>query len=301
MANQTRNKSTGKPMDRVDGRLKVTGGAKYFADQQVVGLTYASIVTSTIAKGSIKKLNAQKALAAPGVLSVISHLNAPPIPGFQDNIEAKKNNEDKVQELKIFKDNRIYSSGQPIAIVVADTLERAVYAASLVTVEYDKETSQTDLLSNIEKGVPPDEDADYTRGDAQAVDHAAFIVNETYTSPTEIHNPMELAGIIAMWEGEKLKVFVKTQGVKDHQKSLHETFKIPIEDIQVNSEFVGGAFGMSLRVWPHEIAAIVAAKQIKRPVKLVIGRNDMFTMVGYRPQAIQKMKTGSMAKYNYGI
>ena len=280
-------------MDRVDGRLKVTGGAKYFADHQLPGLTYGCLVCSTIAKGTIKKINSQKATAAPGVLGIVSYLNAPNIKGYQENVEAKKNGVDKSQELRIFKDNKIYSNGQPLAMIVADTLERAVYAASLVTVDYTKEASETDLSANIKKGVSPGDDADYTRGDPGAIAKAPIKFEADYTSPTEVHNPMELAGIIANWEGNKLVVYAKTQGVKDHQKSLAKTFGLPVENIQVNSEFVGGAFGMALRVWPHEIATIVAAKKFGKPVKLVLARDQMFTMVGYRPQAAQKIKLGA--------
>src|SRR5438094_8839094 len=142
------------PIDRVDGIAKVTGAAKYFAEFQIPGLTYGVLVTSTITKGRIKSLDTRAAERATGVLGIISHLNAPAVPGYQTG-----NNPSKPpiggQPYRIFNSDHIYFNGQPIAIVVADTLERAQYAASLVKAQYEKETHQTDLNSNLQQAVLP--------------------------------------------------------------------------------------------------------------------------------------------------
>lgn len=275
-------------MDRVDGRLKVTGAARYFADHQPEGMLYAALVCSSISSGRITAIDAAKALRAPGVADVVSHLNAPPVPGYQ--VE----NPNPKQGLKIFHDDRIYSNGQPVAIVVANTLERAVYAASLVKVTYAKETHETDMAASMDKAFQAKNMKDYLRGEADAWKKAPVNVEAEYNIPIEVHNPMELAGMIAHWETpDKLTVYAKTQGVKSVQQTLKTLFQLPENQITVHSQFVGGAFGMALRIWPMEIATILAAKKVRKPVKLVINRKEMFTLVGYRPAATQHIGIGA--------
>lgn len=275
-------------MDRVDGRLKVTGGARYFADHQLEGLLYAALVCSPISNGTIKSINATKALRAPGVTDVVSHLNAPRVPAYQESKPGEKDG------LKIFKDDRIYSNGQPVAIVVANTLERAVHAASLVEVLYNQETHYTDMNASMGKAFQNSRMKDYVRGEAGAWEKAAVTHTAQYTIPLEVHNPMELAGIIAHWTTpDTLTLYAKTQGVKSVQETIQELFKIPEQNITVHSQFVGGGFGMALRIWPLEVATILAAKKIRKPVKLVITRDQMFTLVGYRPNATQQLSIGA--------
>ncbi len=282
---------TGQSMDRVDGRLKVTGGAKYFADHHLPDLLYAALVCSPISNGTIRSINTTKALKAPGVADVVSHLNAPPVPGYKNDDPGAKDG------LKIFKDNRIYSNGQPVAVVLANTLERAVHAASLVEVQYNQETHYTDMNASIGKAFQNNRMKDYVRGEADAWKKAAVSVDATYTIPLEVHNPMELAGIIAHWDTpDTLVLYAKTQGVKNVQDTVKRLFQLPEQHITVHSRFVGGGFGMALRVWPMEVATILAAKKIRKPVKLVITREQMFTLVGYRPNAVQQLSLGATAE-----
>ena len=291
MESKTINKpSSTDGMSRVDGRLKVTGAAKYSAEYKVKDSTYGVMVGSAITKGSIKTLDTKQAERAPGVLAVITYLNCPNIPGYHlDNPPPKG-------PLKIFIDNKIYFNGQPIALVIADTFERALFAASLVKAEYDKEQHQTDMKSNISNGVAPHNSKDYVRGQEDAYKSAPIKIEQEYVLPTEVHNPMELHAIIAQWDADdKITVWDKTQGVKSTQRSIALAFKLPPENVQVNAPFVGGAFGAALRTWPHEIAAVIAAKVVKRPVKLVLSRADMFTSVGYRPYTWQKIGLGATA------
>ncbi|GGE64248.1 xanthine dehydrogenase YagR molybdenum-binding subunit [Pedobacter psychrotolerans] len=273
--------------DRVDGVFKVTGKAKYFAEYELPGLTYGVLVTSTITKGKITTLDTKAAEKAPGVISVLSHLNKPSAPGYE---------QDGGSPMKIFYTDKIFYNGQPIAMVVANTFERATYAASLVKATYAKEEFNT----NFDKAVADSKSKklqgqpDYKRGVENAYKTAEVKIEEKYHLPIETHNPMELHGIIADWRpNNQLTVYAKTQGVKATQGTIANVFKIPVENIQVNSEFVGGGFGMALRTWPVEIATVMASKHIGKPVKLVITRMQMFTMVGNRPAAIQTIGLGA--------
>ncbi|MDN5288640.1 MAG: xanthine dehydrogenase YagR molybdenum-binding subunit [Mucilaginibacter sp.] len=280
-------------MSRIDGRLKVTGAAKYSAEYTVEGLTYGVLVGSTITNGTITSMDTKAAEHAPGVLAVVTHLNAPKVPGFQPDPSKPA---PKKGPLKIFDDNKIVYNGQPIALVIADTYERALYGASLVKAQYNKEPHQTSLQESIGKGYPPHGDGLYKRGTEDAWKLAPFKVEQEYIVSTNTHNPMELHAIIARWDADdKLTVWDKTQGVKATQNDVARLFKIPVHNVQVNSKFVGGAFGSALRTWPHEVAAIVGAKVVKRPVKLVLSRADMFTSVGYRPYTWQKIAIGATA------
>ena len=273
--------------DRVDGVAKVTGKAKYFAEYQLPGLTYGVLVTSTISKGKITAIESKAAKNAPGVLAVLSHLNKPAVAGYEQTGGSP---------MKIFYTDQVFFNGQPIAMVVADTFERATYAATLVKVSYDKATFNTDFKKSVtdetvikKQGQPP-----YLRGIADAYKTAEVQVEQTYQMPIETHNPMELHGIIADWGiNDRLTVYAKSQGVKSAQATIANVFKIPQENIQVKSEFVGGGFGMGLRTWPIEIATIMASKHLNKPVKLVITRDQMFTMVGNRPAAYQKIGLGA--------
>lgn len=275
-------------LSRVDGRLKVTGAAKYSAEYNVKGVTYGVLVGSTITKGSIKSIDTKQAERAPGVLTVITYLNCPNIPGYHIENAPPKG------PLKIFLDNKIYFNGQPIALIIADTFEQALFASSLIKADYNKEQHQTDLKHNLDNGVSPNNSKDYVRGQEDAYKSAPIKIEQEYILPTEVHNPMELHAIIARWDADdKITVWDKTQGVKSTQRNIALAFKLPPENVQVTSPFVGGAFGAALRTWPHEIAAVVAAKVVKRPVKLVLGRADMFTSVGYRPYTWQKVGLGA--------
>ncbi|MDQ7948288.1 MAG: xanthine dehydrogenase family protein molybdopterin-binding subunit, partial [Pedobacter sp.] len=223
----------------------------------------------------------------PGVLAVISHLNKPSVAAYEQK---------EGSAFKIFYTDEIFFNGQPIAIVVADTFERATYAASLVKVGYQKAEFNTDFEKSVGnanarklQGQPP-----YIRGKADAYKTAEVKIEQVYTMPIETHNPMELHGMIADWRAnDQVQLYAKTQGVASTQMTISRTFNIPKENIKVNAEFVGGGFGMALKTWPLEIATVMASKQLKRPVKLVITRDQMFTMVGNRPAAHQKIGLGA--------
>lgn len=275
-------------LSRVDGRLKVTGKAKYSAEYNSKGMVYAVLAGSTITSGTIKSIDTKKAESAPGVISVITYLNAPKVPGYQDTPAGAKGT------LKIFYDEKIWFNGQPIAMVLADTFERAQFASGLIGVSYNNIPFETQLTKNLDKGVSPHNAKDYLRGQEEAYKTAAVKIEQEYLVPTNVHNPMELHAIIARWDGDdKVTVYDKTQGVLSTQRNIAQAFKLQPANVQVTSPFVGGAFGAALRTWPHEIAAVMAAKLVKKPVKLVLSRRDMFTSVGYRPHTWQKIGLGA--------
>lgn len=278
-------------INRVDGFAKVTGSATYSAEYKTDGVVYACLVGSTIAKGRIKSIDTKKAEWAPGVLAVISHLNVDKPTGYAK----EKDPHNFGQPLQVFKDDTVLYYDQPIAMVVADTFERMQYAASLIKAEYIKEEHITDLqkAKDKEKKVATDKGDDYHRGVHDNYKNAAIVLEEEYIIPTEVHNPMELANIIAKWDGNKPTVYTKSQGVEGTRRSIGGVFGIPPEDVSVNSEYLGGAFGMGLHTWPYEIAALIGSKKLNRPVKLVLHREQMFTNVGFRPYTIQKMGLGA--------
>jgi xanthine dehydrogenase YagR molybdenum-binding subunit len=285
-------------LDRVDGRVKVTGKATYSAEYAVPNLAHAVLVTSTIARGIIKGIDAGKAISAPGVLAVISHLNSPKVPGWA-NAGQPAERAPVGTSFRVFYDHFVYFDGQPVAMVVADTHERAVYAASLLKITYQSEKHRTHFEANAQQAIIPlnvqrnktSPFADYDRGEKV---RAEVHIEAEYTIPTQHHQPMEPHAIVVVWEAEdKLTVYDKNQGVKSAQGQLAQTFKIPRENVRVIAKYIGGAFGSGIRVWPHTIAAVLAAKHVGRPVKLVLGREQMFTSVGYRPYTVQKLAIGA--------
>ncbi|GAB3900972.1 xanthine dehydrogenase family protein molybdopterin-binding subunit [Larkinella knui] len=302
MANAHQNPAEPHPsLDRVDGRLKVTGAATYSAEYPFENLAHAVLITSTIAKGRIRTIDAKAAETAPGVLAVLSHMNSPGVPAY-GSVKLPAERAPVGTAFRVFYDEFIYFSGQPVAMVVANTPEQARHAASLVHVDYESEKHQTDFEANLSKAAvatsvqrnKTSPFQDYDRGNPDAIYTAEVKIEATYTIPTQHHQPLEPHAIIAVWEADdKLTVYDKNQGVKSAQGNLAQAFKLPRENVKVNSKFIGGAFGSGIRVWPHTVAAVLAAQKVNRPVKLVLGRELMFTSVGYRPFTVQKIAIGA--------
>ncbi|MFD2720897.1 xanthine dehydrogenase family protein molybdopterin-binding subunit [Hymenobacter monticola] len=284
--------ATGEPLNRVDGRQKVTGQARYAAEHAVPGHVHGVLVVSTIARGRIRRLDVVAAEQAPGVLRIVSHLNAPKAPGYL-RPETAKNPRVEGEEIKVFFDNQLHFSNQPVALAVAETLEQAQYAASLIRVEYEAALHQTDLTKSLAQNMAPKKEAEYSRGQPDAYKTAPVHIEQEYRTPLQVHNPMEMHAVVALWEGETLTVYTKTQGPKLAQQDLMRMFQLPAESVRVHSEFVGGAFGGSSRIWPPEVAAILAAKLVGRPVKLMNRREHEFNLVGYRPQSMQRIGLGA--------
>jgi xanthine dehydrogenase YagR molybdenum-binding subunit len=294
--------AVGDPLDRVDGKLKVTGAAKYAAEYTLPDMTYAVLVSSTIAKGKIQSIETRQAKKSPGVIEVITHQNAIRPPGYAADNEHPTEPSTSGRPLRVFYDNKVYFNGQPVAMVIADTFERATYAASLIKLQYDKEKHATDFEAHKDRAVlpaqakknPKSSMADYDRGVVDGYKNAAVMLEMEYEHPAEMHNPMELQAIIAHWEaGDRLTLYDKVQGTQPTQQNFAKEWKLPPENVKVIAKFVGGAFGNGLHNWPHETAAILGAKMVSRPVKLMLTREQMFFMVGYRPRTWQKIGIGA--------
>jgi len=282
----------GQPLRRVDGRQKVTGQARYTAEHAVPGCVHGVLVTSTIAAGRIAHLDTQAAAKVPGVLAIVSHLNSPKVPGYEN---PKPDERVEGQQLRVFFDDKIHYSNQPVALAIASSLEQAQYAASLVRVQYEQAASQTDITKNLAHSYTPKRSENYTRGEPQGYKTAPVQIAHEYQTPLQVHNPMEMHAAIAAWQGNQLTVWNKTQAPTLAQKDLMKLWALPKEAVQVHSPFVGGAFGSSSRIWPPEMAAILGAKVVGRPVKVVNAREQEFNMVGYRPRSVQRVALGAQA------
>lgn len=281
----------GQPLRRVDGRLKVTGQARYAAEHAVAGCVHGVLVTSTIAVGRIAHLDIAAAAQAPGVLAIVSHLNSPKVPGYEN-----PQPDERVvgQQLRVFFDDKIYFSNQPVALAIATTLEQAQHAAALVRVQYEQAAHQTAIEQNTPHSIKPKKSEDYTRGQPQAYQTAPVQVAHEYQTPLQVHNPLEMHAAIAEWQGNQLTVWNKTQAPTLAQKDLMQLWALPQESVQVHSPFVGGAFGGASRIWPPEMAAILGAKVVGRPVKVLNERGQEFNMVGYRPRSVQRVALGAL-------
>ncbi len=285
--------------ERVDGADKVTGKARYTAEHNLPNLAYAVFVTSTIAKGTIKKMDVDKALAMPGVLDVIYYANCPAVPGYNPNAAERPKNVAEWRGHKVLYDNKVRFFGQPIALIVADSLDNANAALRFVKAEYEIENFETNFEKARLDAANLKAPINYKRGTGNTKTVAANVDGE-YTIPIEVHNPMELQATIAYWEAEdKILLYDKTQGPKSTQGVVARTFGIPDKNVRVVAENVGGAFGSSLRSWSNVPAACIAAKKLNRPVKLVLTRPQMFSLIGYRPQSWQKVNIAADAEGNF--
>jgi xanthine dehydrogenase YagR molybdenum-binding subunit len=288
--------SIGAPMNRVDGRLKVTGSARYSAEMQIENAAHAVMVTSTIARGRITRMDTAAAEKAPGVIAVFTPANAPKLPhGPKPALEPPAG-----RVLSLMQDDLVHYNGQPIGLVVADTLEHAQAGAALVRTTYATQKAQLDMATappapTTGSGKPPaKEPVATTRGDlAAGLAGAAVRVEHTYTTPFETHNPMEPHATIAAWEGEHLTLYDASQGIFNERKIVAQTFGVPAENVRVVSYFIGGGFGSKGSTWSHVVLAAMAARAVGRPVKIALSRRQMFGPVGGRPRTVQHIALGA--------
>ena len=288
-------KSVGTPIDRIDAQKKVTGTATYAADTDVTKVAHAVIVTSAIGKGTIAGIELANARKSPGVLAVLSHLDAPRV------FAGKKGGGPGERILQLLQSDVIEYADQPIAVVVADTLERAQHAASSIAVRYATEATVASIEQALgsaftSKAIVHGE-SDSNRGNvATGLGAAKFKIEATYTTPNENHNPMEPHATIAVWHGDELTVYDATQGIFGVRNRMAEVFGIPKAKVRVIDQFVGGGFGCKGTPWSHVALAAMAAKVVNRPVKLVVTRPQMFSLVGHRPHTIQNIALGCDAE-----
>jgi xanthine dehydrogenase YagR molybdenum-binding subunit len=284
----------GKPLSRIDGRLKVTGGARYTADIALAGAAHAAIVHSTIASGRIVSIDTSAAERALGVLVVLTHHNMPRM-----NLVTWSHLRPQGQTYLPLQDDMIHYAGQPIALVVAATRDQAAHAGTLVRVEcelhsptvFDLRTADKDAVDPPQRMWPLSSSV----GDAdKAIADGAFKINRTYTMPDRHHNQMEPHATLAVWDDDgTLTLYDSTQMVVGTKKVASLVLGVPEEKINVVCEFLGGGFGGKAWSWPHTLLAALAAKVVNRPVHLQLTRAQMYAMVGHQAATVQVITLGA--------
>ena len=288
--------AVGRPISRVDGPAKVEGQAQFAAEVPVQGLTYATIVSSTIARGRLASLDVTAAQTAPGVVYVMTHENAP---RFQPPALIRTQPRAAgASDLPIMQDASIHWNGEPIAIVLAETQEQADYAASLVRATYEEEPASLvfdDEIANARHpesilGEPPTIEVG---GDVEAALRvAAVTVDRTYVTPRHNHCAIELHAATVVWDGDALTVHDATQMLGNTQWTLAQIFGLDERNVRILSPFVGGAFG-GKGLWSHQILAIAASRASDRPVRVVLSREGVFRLTGGRTTTEQRVALGA--------
>ena len=299
--------SVGRALDRVDGPLKVTGKAQYAAEIPVANVAHALIVTSAAGRGQLLEVDTRAAERTPGVLYVLTSSNAPALPGGK----TKSDPNDRL--LQLLQDNEVHYSDQPIAVVVASTLESAQEGAALIQAKF----SEAPLSVRLDPASPdtyapkkagPTGETDSRRGDLEAgLKQGKVRVDQTYTTPVQNHNPMEPHALTVVWQGDDhVTLYDTSQGIFGVRKKIATLFGIPPGNVRVISHFVGGGFGCKGTPWSHIGLCAMAARVVKRPVKLALTRQQMFSLVGHRPATVQHLvlaadESGKLTAINHEV
>ncbi len=287
----------GQPVSRLDGRVKVKGSARFAAEVQMEGLTYAALAYSTIAKGRISALDTAAAETAPGVVLVVTHHNMPRLqtpPLFMTAPKAGSGD-----DVPVMQDDRIYWNGQPIAVVLAETQEQAEYAASLIHATYAEEPAVTSMdegkANGSEPGTFQGEPLKIDIGDAEgALAAAPFKVDVAYTTPRHTHNAIEPHAATLVWNGDDLIVHDCSQGVAVVAWSMAQIFGLDESQVHVTSPYVGGGFG-SKTLWQYQTLGAAAAKLSGRPVRIALSREGVYRTVGGRTLTEQRVALGAQS------
>jgi xanthine dehydrogenase YagR molybdenum-binding subunit len=289
----------GKPTSRIDGHAKVTGLAKYAAEYNVPGLAHGCVISSAIAKGRIKRIHTADALSVDGVLDVFTHEHRPKLASSHEKYT------DEVapsgSPFRPLYDDKILFSGQPVALVVAEEFEIARFAASLIRIEYERKPHVTDFDAQRKRGAISKRDPaqSVARGNpAPAFEQAAVRIKAEYRMPVEHHNPMEPFAATAVWEGDdRITVFDKTQGPQNCRNYVAGVFGMSRDKVRVLSPYVGGGFGSGLRPQYELPLAVLAARALKRSVRVTLTRQQMFTL-GYRAANVHQLALGASGDGN---
>ena len=287
--------SIGKPVSRIDGPLKVAGAAPFAAEFPMADMVYAAIAYSSVARGRIASLHVAAAEAAPGVVLVMSHHNAPrlkPAPLFMSDPKAAAGD-----SIPVMQDDAICWNGQPIAVVLAATQEQADHAKSLIRVTYEAEAADTDFEAAIAAGTKPSQFMGQPLhdklGDAEkALAKAPVSIEADYRTPRHNHNPIELHAVTLAWDGDTLRIHDAQQAVAHSAWTLAQVFDLQPEQILITSPYVGGGFG-SKTLWQHHIIAAAAARLAERPVRLMLTREGVYRTVGGRSLTQQHVALGA--------
>jgi xanthine dehydrogenase YagR molybdenum-binding subunit len=288
----------GKPQLRIDGPLKVSGTAMYTSDFHFPGMLYAVPVGTTIANGKIRQLDTAAAEKMPGVRAILHRAN---IGKISRSVMGNGMEGICVERRPPFEDDVVRYYGQYVALAVADTFEAAKGAADAVRITYDENKP------NVETDLKPDDDPDVVptsyapekrlqseRGDAEGAFASAPVkLDQTYVTPAETHNPIELQGTTAIWDGDSVTIYEESQGIFNMRGVLAQMFGLPKENVRVITKFVGSGFGSKLWPWTHCALAVAAARQVGKPVRLVLSRKMMFQSVGHRARTQQRVRLGA--------
>ena len=281
----------GQPLTRLDGVLKVTGAAGYAADNHPPGMLYAVLTVSSIARGRVTFLDVDAAKAHTGVVEVMTPANRPPLAQDPD----EKTNPFMFR-LDLLQDDRIRYANQPIAVVIAETLEAATEGAALLSPRYDTEPARVGLdatKSFVPPGVGVGNPSEVHRGDVEAgLAAASKHIEATYETAAQYHNPMEPHAIVAAWDGDTLSIDTPSQGLAIAQGRLAGLFGISPDNIHIRSPFLGGGFGCKGLISGPQVLGIMAARMVGKPVKLALRREQMFGPVGHRAATRQTLRVG---------
>jgi xanthine dehydrogenase YagR molybdenum-binding subunit len=292
--------AVGTPVTRVDGPAKVTGAARYTAEIALPGMAHLAIVGATIASGRVVALDTRDALLSGGVLAVLSHENLPPIAGAPHLLPSLLGQAAPGQSFFPLQDDVVHYAGQPVALVVAESYERAQHAASLVRVDYEVTPSVTTIddgrteageAERLFGGLLPGRNE---RGDVDAaLERADVRIDVAVRMAANHHNPMEAPSTVAAWDGGRLTIHESTMGVRATQLTVAHLLGLPLSHVRVLAPFVGGSFGMKAMVWPSVTLTAMAARAVRRPVKLMLTRPQMFTSNGHREEQEQRISLGA--------
>ncbi len=291
-AHQRHGSSIGQPITRRDGLLKVTGGARYAADNHPPGMLYAVLAVASIARGRVTFLDLAAAKAHPGVVEVMTPDNKPELAQDPD---AKLH--PFMFRLDLLQNDRVRYANQPIAVVIATTLEAATEGAALLSPRYETAPARAGLDSD-ESFVPPavgvGNPAEVHHGDVAAgLAAASTRIDATYETPPQYHNAMEPHAIVAAWDGDTLSVDTPSQGLAMARDRIAGLFGIPAENIHIRSPFLGGGFGSKGLISGPQVLGIMAARLVGKPVKLVLRREQMYGPVGHRAPTRQTLRMGT--------
>jgi xanthine dehydrogenase YagR molybdenum-binding subunit len=280
----------GSDLPRIDGPLKTTGQAQYAADYHFPGMVHAVPVSSTVAAGTIHSIDTSNAERMPGVVRILHHDNIGSLFRMAPGGHGGRTSESRPP----FEDTEVRYWGQYVALVIAETYEQALAAAAAVKVDYDATPINVSTKLDDPQTTELPLHTESKRGDVEAGFASAPIkVDQTYITPAETHNPMEMHATVAVWQDPNFVLYETSQGVVNHQHVMAETLGVPRENIHVITRFLGSGFGGKLFPWPHSALAAAAARQLNRPVKLSVNRKQMFTSVGHRPRTQQRIKIGA--------
>jgi xanthine dehydrogenase YagR molybdenum-binding subunit len=292
--------SIGQPLPRLDGRIKVTGSARYAADQPAVNLLHAVLITSTIPAGRVTEIDAIRALKEEGVARVITHAEMPRLA----KLEAPLDGPPLAQTFIPMQGDAIHYEGQPLALVLGETLEAAEAGAQSVVVRYAPREpllpAPPEWTAIDAAAIEPKQsgflfwEPELVKGDVDVeLDRAEHRAEATYLQPTRHHNALEPSAVLAIWDGDGLTLYDSTQHVYGVQRVVSALLGLPVEKVRVIAAHTGGGFGVKGWVWPHQVLAAMAAQLLSRPVKLVLSRANLYSCLGYQPRIAHHMKLGA--------